>query len=174
LNLLAFTSGMRLGEIRGLTRDNVFPDHIKVRYQWEDKVGLKAPKAGSIRDVAIPEFTAAALNRLIQDFTPETIVFYSLDDQTKPMTKSHIEKAFYRTLERAGIGPEERRARNLVFHSWRHTLNTILRSEGISDAKIQKITGHRSDAMTANYTHFRADDFREVSSLTGRLLEATG
>jgi integrase len=171
LHLLAFTSGMRMGELRGLCRQNVFADYVSVRTQWEDKVGLKRPKAESRRDIAIPAVTARALSTLIEETEPERIVFYAEGDKSKPMAKSHIEKTFYRTLEKIGISAAERRQRNLVPHSLRHTLNTILRSEGVPDAKIQKITGHRTDDMTANYTHFQADDFRDVSTLTGGLIE---
>ncbi|MCF7914501.1 MAG: site-specific integrase [Spirochaetaceae bacterium] len=170
LNLLAFSTGMRLGEIRGLCIQNVYQNYVAVSTQWEDKVGLKAPKAGSIRNVALPAATAKALHMLIVETRPRDILFYSEGDRSKPFTKSHIEKTLYKVMEAAGIPPEERKTRNLVFHSWRHTLNTILRSEGISDAKVQKITGHRTDGMTENYTHFQADDFRDVSELTGRLL----
>lgn len=170
LNLTAFTTGMRLGELRGLCIQNVHRNYISVRTQWEDNVGLKPPKAASIRDIPLPAITAKALHMLIVDNRPREILFYSKEDKSKPVTKSHMEKTLYQVMQKAGITAEERKRRNLVFHSWRHTLNTMLRAEGISDAKVQKITGHRSGDMTENYTHFQAEDYRDVSELTGRIL----
>ncbi len=170
LNLLAFTSGMRLGEIRGLCIENVHSDYISVRQQWENGYGLKPPKANSIRDIAIPRITSEALHYLISLTRPSRIVFYSSEDDRKPMTASHIVKSLYEALQGIGITEDERRRRNLVFHSWRHTLNTVLRAEGVADAKIRQITGHRTEEMTANYTHFQAEDFKDISALTSRIL----
>ena len=172
LNLLAFTTGMRLGEIRGLCLENVFPNYIAVRLQWENGYGLKPPKANSVRDIAIPPIASEALRYYIRQANPSRLVFYSLEDDRKPMTATHIVKYLYKTQQCIGISEAERKQRNLVFHSWRHTLNTVLRSGGIADAKIRQITGHRTEEMTTNYTHFQADDFRDVSSLTDRILVA--
>ncbi|MDR0909023.1 MAG: site-specific integrase, partial [Spirochaetaceae bacterium] len=64
----------------------------------------------------------------------------------------------------------ERRRRKLTPHAWRHFLNTMLRSNGVSDAKIQTITGHSSAAMTDYYTDFRVDDLQEVKGVQSILL----
>jgi integrase len=57
---------------------------------------------------------------------------------------------------------------NAVFlaHSHRHTLNTILRAAGVPDHIIRMITGHRQKSMTELYTHFRMEDYSEVSKIT--------
>jgi integrase len=86
------------------------------------------------------------------------------------MTKSVIEKHFYRALRSIGINEEERRARGIVFHSHRHFLNTWLRSHGVPGSKVRQIAGHRSQKMSDLYTHYRAADFVEVVTIQGELL----
>lgn len=53
LNLLAATTGARMGEIRGLQVADISSDHIEIRHGWSDHGGLKEPKWGSARSVPI-------------------------------------------------------------------------------------------------------------------------
>ena len=153
---------MRMGEIRGLLVDNVKADHVQIRHSWEEGHGLKEPKYNSVRDVPISQRVAAGIGRVIALTAPDSIVFYSAGDKARPMSKSVIEKQLYRALAVIGIDDTERRARALVFHSHRHTLNTLLRSRGIPDSKVRAITGHRSAQMSDWYTHYKATDFSDV------------
>jgi integrase len=161
LNLLAATTGMRMGEVRGLLLENVKGDHVQVRQSWEQGHGLKPPKYNSIREVPICERVAGALSRVIAEYRPTSLVFYgtALD---RPLSKNCIEGNLYRTLVKVGISDLERRRRGITFHSHRHFLNTLLRSRGVPDSKVRQITGHRSPRLSDLYTHYRAEDFREV------------
>ena len=71
-----------------------------------------------------------------------------------------------------GIGDEERKHRNLVFHSWRRFANTYLRSRGLPDAKVRQLTRHGSESMTEHYTTWDADDFSDVAREQARLARA--
>jgi integrase len=73
-------------------------------------------------------------------------------------------------LEKIGINKEERIERNIVFHSWRHFLNSQLLSNNISEAKTQKITGHKTKEMMMHYAHFNANDFQDVLEVTSEIL----
>ncbi len=73
-------------------------------------------------------------------------------------------------MEKMGINEDERKVRNITFHSWRHFFNSTMRSHNIADSKVQKITGHKTDAMTEHYTHFNIDDFKEVRNLQENIL----
>ena len=42
-------------------------------------------------------------------------------------------------------------------------MNTWLRSQNVSDAKIQAVTRHATQEMTKHYTVFKVEDFSEVS-----------
>jgi integrase len=161
INVLTLSTGMRLGEIRGLLVTDVNQDHISVRHSWEDHVGLKEPKWGSVRDIPITFQVYQILEKVIMHTRPHSLLFYG-KDLDSPMSKSYIEKSFYQGLHSIGISEEERKERNITFHSHRHTLNTLLRSSGVSDAKIRAITGHKSAEMTDLYTHFQMGDLKEV------------
>jgi integrase len=41
INLLAASTGMRMGEIQALQVGNIFDNHVHVEYSWARKYGLK-------------------------------------------------------------------------------------------------------------------------------------
>ena len=170
LNLLALTTGARMGEVRGLLVENVKADHVQIRHSWEQGHGLKPPKYGSIRDVPICERVAEALGQVISKYRASSLVFYGATPD-KPLSKNCIEKNLYRALAAVGIPEVERRRRGIVFHSHRHFLNTLLRSRGVPGSKVRQITGHRSPQMSDWYTHYRAEDFVEVVEAQKQLLQ---
>jgi integrase len=166
INVLTLATGIRISEVRGLLVDQVHGDYIAVQTAWTDRYGLKEPKWGSCRDIPITPKVYDVLQKIIDTTKPQTLMFYSSQDYNRPMAKSHIEKKLYNALHNIGIDEKQRKERNLTFHSHRHTLNTILRSAGVNDAKIRMITGHRQEAMTDHYTHFKLNDFSEVAKAT--------
>lgn len=169
INLLTLSTGMRIGEVRGLLLQHVHPTHIEVRHSWEEKYGLKEPKWGSFREIPITPKVYQVLEKVIEDSRPQTLVFYG-SNYDQPISKSYIEKKLYMAFGNIGIDEVERRQRNLTFHGHRHALNTMLRSAGVSDIKIRMITGHRDEQMTTRYTHFRVHDFHEVSTIQDTML----
>ena len=68
-----------------------------------------------------------------------------------------------------GISEEDRRARGLTFHSWRHWYNSMLRGK-VADHTLRALTGHKSEAMTDNYTEITADQRAAVGVLAGLLV----
>ncbi|MBA7658555.1 hypothetical protein ES703_66511 [subsurface metagenome] len=101
------------------------------------------------------ELISQSLYQLSEDF-----VFYG-ECRDKPLNNKTILRTLYKALENIGIKPEERKRRNLNYHSWRHTFNTLMRGK-IPDAKLQRLTGHRNVRILENYTHFSIDDFKDV------------
>jgi len=170
INVLTLATGIRISEVRGLLIDQVHEDYIAVQTAWTDRYGLKEPKWGSSRDIPITPKVHDVLQKVIDTTKPQSIVFYSSTDYNRPMAKSFIEKKLYKALHAIGIDEKQRRERNLTFHSHRHTLNTILRSAGVHDAKIRMITGHRQEAMTDHYTHFQLNDFSDIAEATRAFL----
>jgi integrase len=169
ITLIALTTGARLGEIQALQIGAVHSDCIEIRHSWEQGHGLKEPKWGSARCIPISRQVFDAVDDIIRKTRPATIIFYG-DSLDAPIGRSWIEKRLYEALAKIGIDERTRRERNLTFHSHRHTLNTILRSRGVPDSKVQRITGHRSTAMSNHYTHYRVSDFTEVVTLQDSLL----
>jgi integrase len=82
--------------------------------------------------------------------------------------KSGLSMAFKRIMERAGIKGRLLREANgagrsqssLSFHSLRHTFNSTLANAGVSQEIRQKLTGHASAEMNAQYTHHEFEPLR--------------
>jgi integrase len=165
LNLLAASTGMRLGECLALQRQHVHERYVNIVQNWDKKYGFKEPKWGSARQIPIPERTSCELRSLIC-FSPyqEPWHFVFTENGTSPFSHSTALRTLYRAIENIGISHDQRIERNLCFHSWRHFFNSIMRGK-IHDAKLRQLTGHRTQAMTETYTHFSVDDFRDVLSI---------
>jgi integrase len=157
MNLLAASTGMRQGEIRGLLNEHYHGHYIHVCHSY-DKYGLKNTKTNEVRDIPIP----SRVRNVIDEINPGTGFVFSF---TAGKTGAHGQKtteALYTALEKIEIKEKERKERNITFHSWRHFFNTFLRAANLTDAKVQAIIGHKTQAMTENYTKFKMDDYREV------------
>ncbi len=189
MNLLAFCTGLRIGEARGLMVGDVHNDHIVIRHSWEEGYGIKPPKNGRSRAVPVPEQAKEALQKVIADFEPESLVFYGRTSST-PLSKSYVLNGLRDAIvtmklegdpEVDGMSDQElaeRRKqilqktakRRIGFHSWRHKLNTMLRAAGVPDAKIRLLTGHRTPDMTDWYTKFLETDMEDVTAAQTKLL----
>lgn len=147
-SLLAATTGMRLGEVRGLTLEAIHKDEIEIRNSWADKEGLKSPKWGSARTVPVPAHVEALLRKQAEG-NPwgDGLVFYGAH-RGRPYGEVEIRKGLQTALEAVGIDP----SRGVTFHSWRHFFNSQMRDR-IPDHALRQLTGHRSEAMTERYTH---------------------
>lgn len=170
ITLLTLATGLRMSEVRGLQVSQVHPDYIQVHTAWEEKYGLKEPKCGSMRDLPITPYIYEVLQEVIKTTGATQIVFFGAS-KSSPMSKSWIEKMLYRALASIGISEVDRLQRNIVFHSLRHTTNTILRSAGVTDSKVRMITGHRQESMTERYTHFRLENYQEISDVQRTMIE---
>jgi integrase len=177
LNLLAASTGMRMGECQALTVGSVHPDHIAVTQTWERRTGLKeGTKTGAGRIVPLPSKTARYLAELIESSPfqePGDLVFYGTSGRI-PLTAQAILRGFYRALERTGIGGEERKRRRITFHSHRHFLNTLLRTARVPDPLVQRVTGHRTQDMTEHYSHFALEDLGAVAKVQENIFGREG
>lgn len=173
LNLLAASTGLRMGEALGIQIQHVYKTHIDIINAWERKYGLKETKTRVNRIVPIPEKTSLFIQKIIAD-SPykenEDLVFYGKDRGT-PLFNKTILSVLYKAFEKIGITPEERETRNVTFHSWRHFFNSVCRARGVPDSKLQRVTGHKTQEMTEKYTYFRLEDFREVVSVQEEVFE---
>ena len=87
--------------------------------------------------------------------------------------KSGLSMAFKRIMESAGIKGRLLREANgagrsqssLSFHSLRHTFNAALANAGVAVEIRQKLTGHASAEMNAQYTHHELEALRAAVSV---------
>lgn len=162
---LSATTGAREGECLALRTEDIFDGYIRIEHSWDHKYGLKSTKTKQIREVPIPAKTARWLTRLTMN-RPTGFVFSV--DGSKPVYYKVITKELYEALGKMGISENERRLRNVSFHSWRHFYNSLLRGR-IADAKLRRLTGHLTPSMTERYTHFRREDFADVIQIQEEL-----
>jgi len=172
-NLLAATGGLRLGEVQGLQRQYVFPGYVRVMHGWSDRYGLtETPKWNSVRPVPIPRITQEALDALMAiprwgPPEPEDIVIWG-QDRRRPLSKTALLRMFKSALKRIGVSPEEQKRRVLVFHSWRHQFNTMIRGK-VPDEQLRRVTGHKTLAMTDSYDKPGVEHLRDVAKAQEQL-----
>jgi Phage integrase family. len=81
--------------------------------------------------------------------------------------------AFKRIMERAKIKGRLLREANgagrsqssLSFHSLRHSFNSAMANAGVLSEVRQKLTGHSSAKMNAQYTHHELEELRAAVSV---------
>jgi len=174
INMLAATTGMRLGECRGLLHENVHEGWIDVTTNWQDTEThgnqLKDPKWGSVRTVPIPKKTYEALQYLIANnpYGNNFVFFGSKPDL--PIGKKTVEEHFNKSVEAIlKIDHEERKNRKITFHGWRHFFNTMLRGN-IPDHALRELTGHRNEEMTDRYSKITEEQKIAVARLADDLV----
>ncbi len=189
INLLAATTGLRLGECRGLRHPDVRQQELTVngkkmtyhflalRHNWVEGEGAKHLKADYAKlqdqelydEIPLPAGTAEVLEQLItanpwgNDF-----VFWSRLRRS-PLSKSEVEEVYNQALVDIGIPEAERWRRRLGFHAWRHFYNTFARRQ-LEDKELRLVTRHKSEAMTDHYTQLTDDQrMRLVGAAEGLL-----
>ncbi len=176
INLLAATTGLRLGECRGLRHPDVRQQELAVgqkkvayhylalRHNWVEGEGAKHLKADYAKlqdqeafdEIPLPAGTAEVLGELIAaNPWSNDFVFWSRIRRS-PLSKSEVEEVYNQALEGIGIPEAERRRRHLGFHAWRHFYNTFARRR-LEDRDLRKVTRHKSEAMTEHYTQLTDD-----------------
>jgi integrase len=165
---LAACTGVRIGELRGLKCEFVYGDYIRIAGQYGVFKYLPYTKTKQSRNIPIAPLMRQELEGLL--LANKGGFVFSDDGGATPLSADRIYAEYSRALGRIGISAEEKRKRNLTFHSWRHFLNTLLRMSNVADGKVQKVTGHLSMKMTEHYTHFDARQFTEVRNVQAELL----
>lgn len=159
--LTAATMGMRRGEILALTWECVHfnESYLEIRQAWKDRHEPGLPKWNKARTVPLPAMLAETLKRIKNrgnNTTPEDLIF-CYDDGSR-LGGTWWAKRFNAALETMEI---DRKVRNLRPHSFRHTLNSILRDKGYDPAKIRAALGWADEVIQNTYTHWSTE------SLTG-------
>jgi len=157
--LLAALCGLRLGEVVGLMPEDVDRSSsmltVQHNYIGGDVKGPKGSRPGSqrIRQVPAPRPVLDALD-VCTSLTPPgaRFVLWNEKDKSRPIDRKTLQGGFARVLEDIGVGKEERKRRNLVFHGLRHTFVSLQRANGIPDFVTARMSGHRSVEMLETYS----------------------
>jgi len=171
-NLTAALTGLRAGELLGLLRKDVKPGRLEITKSWNQELRKMnaTTKNGRSREIPIPAFLQRELDGLlaIASWTePGDFVFFSTLRRVS-MDGIVARRGLYEALASIGVGDEERKARWIDFHSWRHWLNSVLINRRVPLNKVMAVTGHLTPAMAENYYH--PDDFGDVRLIQENLL----
>ncbi len=134
--VLAITTGMRQGEILGLTWKDV--DLVR------SCAVLHETKNGERRTVPIPQFAAQFLIDLSKVRRIDTpLVFPGNKDPQKPLD---IRNIWDTAVTKAGL-------EDFRFHDLRHTAASYLAMNGATLAEIAEVLGHKTLQMVKRYAH---------------------
>jgi len=79
-----------------------------------------------------------------------------------PYDEKQVVEDFYRVLSSIGIGDNERKTRNIVFHSWRHYCAKNLAAVTTKSIGM-KILGHKTSVMFDHYSdHVDKETFKAM------------
>lgn len=127
INLTAFTTGARMGELQGLEWQHVHDDYISIVQAWDRRLKqVKDPKWNSRRVIPIRHYTKAVLDELrsMSPYSsPEDFVFYTANRES-PMDPHEINQKLKSALKAAKV-----KGVDFTFHGWRHTYVSLLRTE---------------------------------------------
>ena len=152
--LIAITTGMRQGEITGLTWDCVDLER--------GLINLKDTKNGRARTVSL---VGEPLEILRERFVNRKIHSSYVFPSKKRFGQISIRKAWETALERAGI-------EGLRFHDLRHTFATYAAEAGASNLELAAAMGHQTLQMLQRYTHMNAKITHRLSTAVHeRILE---
>ncbi len=168
-NLLAACTGLRVSEVIAVRNEVLFDGYILVSKQYHQKYGLSTTKTHDSRKVPIPPELQTELEKL--RLLNKGQYLFSLKEGEKPVSARSLNNALKYAMTKIGISEKDQLERNLSFHGWRHFFNTTMRTNNISDSKLQKLTGHKTLAMTDHYTHFTVDDFQDVKKIQAKILQ---
>lgn len=162
--LLAAITGMRIGEILALHKDDIKKGFLSVTKDVSERYGLQdSTKTGIKRCVPYPSGF----------IFPESQSEWLFTDRHGDPMKAHcVYNAFSRRCDAMGI---DRKARGIDIHSLRDFFVTHLRSQNVPDPKIRAVVGHTDSSMTDVYTHWKPDMFPEIYKVQESLyIQITG
>ncbi len=144
----AFYTGMRRGEIAGLTWDCIdFQNNLITVKSTRNRYGHRnTTKTGRIRYAPINTFLKNVLLQLFQkrtDATPYVFLY-----KNEPLDVQHIYRVFQILQEKAGI------QNRIRVHDTRHTFASLFMMKGLGTLyDLANILGHSDTKMTQRYAH---------------------
>lgn len=170
--LLCLYSGLRIGELLGLTWNDVDLERGVIRitktvYREKDENGIwqlcvDTPKTkASDRVIPLPKYIT---NMLRQDYENAKTPYVVENKKGERMSIRSYQYIFEKLTERAGV-------RKLNFHALRHTFATRAIECGMDIKTVADIMGHQNASITLNrYAHCMLDHKIEMMQKLPRVL----
>jgi integrase len=157
-------TGMRLGEVLPLRREDFDGETLKVRRTAHEGMVLEGTKTDhgeqdAGRVVPVPATLAWMLEAQIRLNGEDCDLLF-----TTPTGRMWRERNFYRDIWKP---TQEASGLDIRPHECRHSYVTHLRAAGVNDADLAEIAGHRVETMLARYTHAVGASHSRVRSVIG-------
>jgi integrase len=172
-NKLAACTGMRIGEILGLRSDCVHDGYIDVSMRYSNIGSRSHDRILRPRLAPVNKIVEEDIRRLVREHG-EGFVFVNKPQDAEPIGRTRIVNSFYKALETIGIDGEERKRRNLTFHSWRYFFYDLLLTADVSDTKVMTIIGHATEIMKCSRSRFDIANFLDVTDAQKNLMKRRG
>lgn len=154
----AFFTGMRRGEIMGLTWPKVDMKNRIIRLEGPDT------KNGKSREIPICEDLFQTLRGIPRAIHDDHVFLF----RGRPI--GDIRYLLKKACQEVGIEYGRNLPDGFTFHGCRHTFNTNMRRAGVSQSVIMEITGHSSLDMFQRYNTVDGDDIKKAIGLFGSFL----
>jgi integrase len=160
--MLALYTGARLQDVADMRWESV-----DLQKKW---ISFRAGKTNQRIKLPMHDALHEFLMELPAPDSGKVFLFPSLAGK-RTGGKSGLSMAFKRIMERAGVRGEVARERTgdsgrtvntLSFHSFRHTLTSIMANAGVPVEVRQKFTGHALAEMNQHYTHHEIATLRDA------------
>lgn len=155
--LLCCVTGMRVGEVCALQKNDIQEGYIFVTKTLTENFGLGSTKTGLNRIVPIP------FELLEEIKTTNTWVFSKNSEPIKPHC---IYNSFVRRCEKLNI---DIKSRNVTLHTLRNFFISYCTSENVPQLKIKAVVGHADENITEHYTYYNKDMLKEVIEVQQKL-----
>jgi len=168
---LSLYCSMRMGEVRGLQWGDISDGVIHICHNWQEGEGLKKCKCGSEGYVPMPRAVAELVNQ-VHAIAPLTGAedFVMSQKPYHPICREALWEALRNELAEIGIDEQQRKQRNIVYHSLRHSFVTACRIAGLTDFETMTLSRHKDAKMLQRYSHGdQAIDVRQI----GQKLESS-
>ncbi|GHU97970.1 hypothetical protein FACS189483_05310 [Spirochaetia bacterium] len=190
VNLIAMTTGLRIGEILAIHENDIGEEYINIQWSYSIKDKLKSTKTDEPRLVpVIPQIRDAM--RWWGSLNPhgDGFVFFG-EKPNQPFDQHEPPKALNKMLIQLKTGEmlkakteEEKVAqkiaidetkaywkkRNVVFHSWRHFYAARM-TDKLEARKVMLATGHKTESVFKGYSdHALESDLTDVAVTTGEV-----
>ena len=161
---LAFTTGMRVGELLALKKTDIDFDNKLIHLQRSISkgvitIGLKKSDSGKViknhnRLVIVPNFVLDMLKEHVTTLENDWL-FPSRTRSPYTESKTIIKRIFKPLLEEIRVEYKE-------LNTTRHTYISLLRNQGVNKTLIQDIVGHveDSDVTDKHYTQLEITDYK--------------
>lgn len=168
LIMLGYFTGRRLGDCCRMTWDMV--DLTKGTLTITDQ---KTKRHGGKETVPLHPDLLAHLEDIAGKDTAERFIVPGIAAQSTTGRRGHSE-TFKAIVRKAGLdlqavkGGGNRMISKRSFHALRHSYVSGLHNNGVSEALAKAMTGHKSSAIHARYTHHELEPMREaIAKLPG-------